>query len=71
MISSAADYAYVTGISNGEVLINGHIMPWRDVNGELSDALPTDKPECLRGEDICFLYEKKERMRSVASNSSR
>lgn len=56
MITSSGDYQYVTGITNGEVLIDGHVMPWREAN-YTSSSPATDKPECLRGEDICFLYE--------------
>lgn len=56
MISSAGEYQYVTGITNGELLIDGHVMPWREAN-YTSSSPATDKPECLRGEDICFLYE--------------
>lgn len=56
MIDNAGSYEFVQGITNGQVLINGHIMPWRDVNYTQTSP-STDKPECLRGEDICFLYE--------------
>ena len=60
---------FVTGISSNEVLMNGHIMPWRDVNWDPSDTSlnPTDKPECLRGEDLCFLYEGARRLRLLSS----
>lgn len=57
MIDNAADYKFVTGITNGEVLINGHIMPWRDAYYSPDTSPATDNPKCLRGEDICFLYE--------------
>lgn len=56
MINNAGDYQFVTGITNGEVVIDGHVMPWRVAN-YTSSSPATDKPECLRGEDICFLYE--------------
>lgn len=53
MLSSAADYKFVTGITNDEVLINGEIMPVRDVE----QGSGISAPKCLRGEDICYLYE--------------
>ena len=61
IIDSPSDYKFVQGISNGEVLINGQIMPWRDVNHP-SATHGTFAPCCLRGEDKCFLWEKKTRM---------
>ena len=57
MIDNPSGYQFVNGITGGEVIINGHIMPWRDYNYVEGDLPPTDKPECLRGEDPCFLYE--------------
>lgn len=56
MLSNASDYDFVQGITNEEVLINGQIMPWRDVN-YLSSMPPTAAPKCLRGEDVCWLWE--------------
>ena len=58
MITNAADYEFVTGITNGEVLIDGGIMPARDVAVETqSDVPPLMQPRCLRGEDMAFLAE--------------
>lgn len=57
MLSNAADYDFVTGITNEEVMINGQIMPWRDVNYLSSSMPPTAAPRCLRGEDVCWLWE--------------
>ena len=54
MISNAADYDYVTGITNGEVVIDGGIMPARDVASNPQGIM---QPECLRGEDVAFLAE--------------
>lgn len=60
-ITSAADYGFVTGITNGEVVIDGHIMPWRDVYHP-SQTTGLTSPLCLRGEDICFLTEAYKRI---------
>lgn len=58
MITNAADYEFVTGITNGEVLIDGGIMPARDVAVETSSVVPPLMlPRCLRGEDMAFLAE--------------
>lgn len=58
MITNAADYEFVTGITNGEVLIDGGIMPARDVAVETSSNVPPlMQPRCLRGEDMAFLAE--------------
>ena len=70
MIDSPSDYEFVTGITNGQVIINGHILPWRDVNYDPAESPPTDKPECLRGEDVCFLYEAQERLESLFYTST-
>lgn len=58
MIDNAADYEFVTGITNGEVLINGGIMPARDVAVQTQSEVPLlMQPRCLRGEDMAFLAE--------------
>ena len=58
MITNAADYQFVQGITNGEVLIDGGIMPARDVAVETSSNVPPlMQPRCLRGEDMAFLAE--------------
>ena len=62
MIDNAADYEFVTGITNGEVLIDGGIMPARDVALEKAEEEqrvlpPLMHPRCLRGEDMAFLAE--------------
>ena len=63
MIDRASDYDLITGITNGEVLINGQIMPWRDANGTGG----TTSPNCLRGEDVCFAREAVARMEHVGT----
>ena len=58
MINRAADYQFVTGITNGEVLIDGGIMPARDVAAQSQSDVPLlMQPRCLRGEDMAFLAE--------------
>ena len=58
MITNAADYQFVQGITNGEVLIDGGIMPARDVAVQTqSEVPPLMLPRCLRGEDMAFLAE--------------
>lgn len=54
MIRNAAEYDFVTGIMNNEVIIDGGIMPARDMSNSISGLMA---PRCLRGEDICFLLE--------------
>lgn len=58
MIDNPADYEFVTGITNGEVVIDGGIMPARDVALDTWSVLPPlMHPKVLRGEDMAFLAE--------------
>ena len=67
MISSAADYEFVTGITNGEVVIDGDILPVRDT---YQDPEGIQQPRCLRGEDVAFLMEAaNERNGVIAGNA--
>ena len=54
MISSAAEYEFVTGIQDGEIVIDGDILPVRDT---YQDPEGIQQPRCLRGEDVAFLME--------------
>ena len=54
MVTNAADYQWVQGITNGEVVIDGGIMPARDT---AYDPVGIMQPRCLRGEDVCFCAE--------------
>ena len=54
MITNAAQYEFVTGITNGEIVIDGDILPVRETYGEPEGI---KRPRCLRGEDVAFLME--------------
>ena len=66
-ISTVGEYSHVTNMV-GNVIINGQIMPWR-LNNETPQST-IQKSACLRGEDICFLYEKKDRMAKARRQSN-
>lgn len=61
MITDISSYHFVSNLS-GNVLINGGIMPWRDVHYTAQSSPPEDDPKCLRGEDVAFLTEAAARL---------
>lgn len=64
MISSAAEYEFVTGIQDGEIVIDGDILPVRET---YEDPEGIKQPRCLRGEDIAFLAEAANERNGVIS----
>lgn len=67
MISSAAEYKWVTGITNGEVVIDGGILPARDAAYNPQGIM---SPRCLRGEDVCFCAEAVHERNFVAESGT-
>ncbi len=67
MISSAAEYEFVTGIQHGEIVIDGDILPVRESYEEPEGI---QQPRCLRGEDVAFLAEAASERNSVISGEA-
>lgn len=67
MIDNAADYEFVTGITNDEIIIDGDILPVRESYEEPEGI---QKPRCLRGEDVAFLMEAANERNSVIAGSA-
>ena len=67
MISSAADYEFVTGIQDDEIVIDGDILPVRDT---YQDPEGIQQPRCLRGEDVAFLMEAANERNSVIAGQA-
>lgn len=67
MIDNAADYEFVRGITNKEIVIDGDILPVRE---SYDNPLGIKKPHCLRGEDVAFLMEAANERNSVIAGEA-